>query len=91
MKTCLVMLFALMMSLHGANAAAKKKHPYPECRCQNYGNYYKVGQEACIKTNKGPRMARCILKLNVSFWEWLDQPCPVSDYTPVTVPLVLKG
>ncbi|WP_350334801.1 hypothetical protein [Coralliovum pocilloporae] len=91
MKHILIMMFSLALSMPIAEAAAKKKHPYPECRCQNYGNYYKVGEEACIKTNKGPRMARCILKINVSFWEWLDRPCPVSNYTPVDLPLKLAS
>ncbi len=51
----------------------------PECRCQNYGRYLLVGQAACIKTNKGPRMARCILKGNNTMWEFLPEGCPVAE------------
>lgn len=50
----------------------------PPCRCQNYGTYLFVGDIACIRTNKGPRMARCILKGNNTMWEFLSDMCPVS-------------
>ena len=50
----------------------------PECRCQNYGNYLLVGQVACIRTNKGPRMARCIMKGNNTMWDFLSDTCPTS-------------
>ena len=50
----------------------------PPCRCQNYGTYLFVGDIACIRTNKGPRMARCILKGNNTMWEFLTESCPVS-------------
>lgn len=50
----------------------------PPCRCQNYGTYMFVGDVACIRTNKGPRMARCILKGNNTMWEFLTETCPVS-------------
>ena len=79
-------LTAGLVTMPVAAEPASSEVKWPPCKCVNYGRFMLVGEVGCIRTNKGPRMARCILKGNVTYWEWLDDSCPVSKATPIEIP-----
>ena len=68
----------------GASSLAWSKPPNVSCKCRHAGKFYAAGDYACIKTNKGFRLAQCALSENVSSWRfttggcrglsWLDKP-----------------
>ena len=47
----------------------------PDCKCRYAGQFYAAGDFACIKTDKGFRLARCGLSENVSTWRFLKKGC----------------
>jgi len=47
----------------------------PDCKCRYAGQFYAAGDFACIKTDKGYRLARCALSENVSTWRFLKKGC----------------
>lgn len=63
-----VVLLALASAMSAARAA-------PDCKCRYAGQFYAAGDFACIKTDKGFRLARCALSENVSTWRFLKKGC----------------
>jgi hypothetical protein len=47
----------------------------PECTCRALGRSFELGQTACLPTPKGPRMAVCVMVLNMTSWQMSDTPC----------------
>ncbi len=78
MRTVFGMLLSICV-LAGTGAAIAEGVKYPECKCQNYGRYIKAGDTACIKTNNGPQMARCIKRGNVTDWDFLGEECSFTS------------
>ena len=55
-----------------------------DCRCRGSdGRTFGLGDLACIKTAKGPRLARCEMALNNSSWTIVRDDCPSAMATPV--------
>jgi hypothetical protein len=55
-----------------------------DCRCRGSdGRTFGLGELACIKTAKGPRLARCEMALNNSSWTVIRDDCPSAMATPV--------
>lgn len=55
-----------------------------DCRCRGAdGTIFGLGELACIKTAKGPRLARCEMVLNNSSWTVVRDDCPTAMATPV--------
>ncbi|MEM8811623.1 MAG: hypothetical protein AAGF59_03325 [Pseudomonadota bacterium] len=73
----------VVLGVLASGAAMAQSVPYPECKCQNYGRYIKAGETACIRTNKGPQMARCIKRGNVTDWDFLGEDCSFTSMTTV--------
>jgi hypothetical protein len=63
----------------GFAAAADAAGPNGECTCSYQGGDVIEGQTACIRTAKGPTLARCEKVLNNTSWKLLDQPCPAAQ------------
>ena len=55
----------------------------PECTCRANGHSFKIGENVCLGTPNGPRMAQCELTQNVTNWRFLDKACDVSGLTPL--------
>jgi hypothetical protein len=47
----------------------------PNCTCRNGGEFYRVGQLACIRG----QLARCEMFLNNTSWRIIAETCPVSQ------------
>lgn len=56
----------------------------PPCTCRANGRDFQMGETACLRTSQGTRLARCVMVLNNSSWETLQQSCPSAEltYTP---------
>lgn len=53
-----------------------------DCRCRGSdGTLFQQGELACIKTAKGPRLARCEMVLNNSSWTVVRDDCPTAAAT----------
>jgi len=63
----------------GIAGAAWAAGPNGECTCRYQGGDVIEGQTACIRTTKGPTLARCERVLNNTSWKLLDQPCPAAQ------------
>ncbi len=48
------------------------------CTCRYKDAEVEEGKTACIRTNKGLRMARCERVLNNTSWKFLELPCPYA-------------
>lgn len=50
-----------------------------ECTCRLPGQQrVELGGTACLPTPQGPRLARCVIDVNITSWKNLNLPCPVS-------------
>ncbi len=58
-----------------------------ECTCRAPGRRIELGGTLCLPTPNGPRLALCVMDLNITSWKILDVPCPVS-MTPTPEPPV---
>jgi hypothetical protein len=48
-----------------------------ECRCRGSdGRIFYEGELACIRTAKGPKLARCEMALNNTTWTIVGDDCP---------------
>lgn len=66
---------AVILLMSTDAAAADKK-----CYCRTAtGEHVEVGKVACLRTNNGPRVARCEMVLNNTAWIFTDNPCPVAS------------
>lgn len=52
--------------------------PEPYCFCWSDGKKIAEGAIACIRTNKGRRLAQCGRVINMMSWEVSENPCPES-------------
>ncbi|MGO4386442.1 hypothetical protein AB4Y85_02800 [Microvirga sp. 2YAF29] len=53
-------------------------HTLPDCYCRAAGRIFEEGEEACLQTTDGPRIAQCSMELNVMSWRIRPTPCPES-------------
>ncbi|MCK6430961.1 MAG: hypothetical protein L6R19_26190 [Alphaproteobacteria bacterium] len=53
-----------------------------DCTCRYDGRSYEFGTVVCLRTPQGLRLARCGMVQNNTFWDYLDQPCPLASPTP---------
>ena len=51
------------------------------CRAPG-GLRVELGGTTCLSTPAGPRLARCVMDVNILSWQVLDEPCVVS-WTPL--------
>ena len=56
-----------------------------ECRCRGSdGQIFYEGDLACIRTAKGPKLARCEMALNNTTWTIVRDDCPEAlRFSPV--------
>ena len=56
-----------------------------ECRCRGSdGKIFYEGELACIRTAKGPKLARCEMALNNTTWTIVGDDCPEAlRFTPL--------
>ncbi len=59
---------------NGAGFKLAKKN----CTCRFMGKKFELGTTICIKTPKGPRLARCEMNLNNTSWKTSLSPCHVA-------------
>jgi hypothetical protein len=52
--------------------------PHAECYCRAQGRLFRMGEQACLRSPDGPRLARCEMELNVTSWRFTSQRCPDS-------------
>ena len=48
------------------------------CTCRAQGRVFGLGETICLRTAEGPRLAQCVMEINVTSWRFADQPCPES-------------
>ena len=57
----------------------------PDCRCRGSdGRIFHEGDLACIKTAKGPKLARCEMAQNNTTWRVMRDDCPTAMATPLS-------
>lgn len=55
----------------------------PVCTCRGPGGArVELGGTSCLPSPTGPRLARCVMDVNILSWQILDAPCPVSLGSP---------
>jgi hypothetical protein len=75
MLTAMTLLGAIVTATTDAQA---------DCRCRGSdGTFFELGELACIRTAKGPQLARCEMALNNSSWTVVREDCPEANATPV--------
>ncbi|MBY0611836.1 MAG: hypothetical protein K2P80_06595 [Beijerinckiaceae bacterium] len=83
-KTARSLLFSCLTLAGGALAPpafAQEAPTLPECTCRANGHNFKLGENICLSTPNGPRMAMCELTQNVTNWRFSDRGCDVSQGT----------
>jgi hypothetical protein len=53
-----------------------------DCTCRFQGRDYDLGQNVCLATPKGARIATCGMVLNNTSWQFSETPCVVSKAAP---------
>ena len=48
------------------------------CTCRAPGRRVELGGTTCLQTPRGPRLARCVVDVNIMSWQILDVPCAIS-------------
>lgn len=77
-------LAPLLALLLAAPAEAGHRHkvqagqPAPDCTCRAQGKRFELGETICLPTSEGPRVAVCVLEINVTSWRMSRVPCPDS-------------
>lgn len=51
----------------------------PLCTCRFRGENVALGSRRCLVTPEGPRMAECVLELNVTSWRTGPDRCPEAS------------
>ncbi len=64
------------------HAAAAPK-PVVNCTCRYRGSNYHIGDEICLNSPSGPKMATCDMVLNNTSWSMSETPCPTAKITPL--------
>jgi hypothetical protein len=55
----------------------------PACTCRGPGGArVELGGTSCLPSPTGPRLARCVMDVNILSWQFLETPCVVS-FTPL--------
>lgn len=67
-----------VVSLFGALATVVPSAAAIECTCRAPGKRVELGGTICLRTPDGPRLARCVMDLNITSWKVLDAPCPTA-------------
>ena len=69
---------ALALLLLAAPArAADPPHDPADCTCRGSdGRAYWLGEQTCIATAEGPRLAECVMALNNTTWRVTGRACP---------------
>ncbi len=57
-----------------------------DCTCRFQGRNYDVGQNVCMGTPGGARIATCGMVLNNTSWQFSETPCVVSKAPPAEPP-----
>lgn len=68
-------LVAIVLATMAASAGAAQT---PVISCRAIGMTAEQGETMCVRTNLGPRMARCGMVLNVSSWTFLAERCELQ-------------
>ena len=72
-------LVAAVFCLTVATVADASPAAAIDCTCRAPGRRVELGATACLPTPNGPRLARCVMDVNITSWQNLDLPCPVSS------------
>lgn len=84
-ERCAMHNVVVVLSLSIATAAVAHEIPVPkpvqaqalpDCYCRAAGRIFEEGEEACLPTTEGPRVAQCSMELNVMSWTIRPTPCP---------------
>jgi hypothetical protein len=81
--------FAIFGTFDSATAAE------PRCTCRAFGRSFGLDQSVCLPTSRGPRIAVCVMVLNMTSWQISDTPCVGARMrnewraTTLTVPQML--
>lgn len=51
---------------------------HANCFCRAQGRMFAYGESVCLRTPEGPRLAQCLMALNVTSWTITERPCPES-------------
>lgn len=65
------------------HAAAAAPKPVVDCTCRYRGSNYHIGDEICLNSPSGPKMATCDMVLNNTSWSMSETPCPTVKMTPL--------
>jgi hypothetical protein len=57
-----------------------------DCTCRFQGRNYDLGQNVCMQTARGARIATCGMVLNNTSWQFSETPCVVSTAPPPASP-----
>jgi len=68
-RTVSLVALAVFGAFDSATAAER------QCTCRALGRSFELGQTVCLSTPKGPRMAVCVMVLNMTSWQISDTPC----------------
>jgi hypothetical protein len=58
----------------------------PECTCRAQGRDFTLGQNVCLGTPKGARIATCVMVLNNTSRQFTETPCVLSHLPPARPP-----
>ena len=47
-----------------------------ECYCRAQGKMFAPGEKVCLRTAEGPKLAQCMMEINVMSWSITETPCP---------------
>jgi len=73
------MLLAMPAGAHDApmtHRAQAPDHNHLECYCRAQGRIFAPGEQVCLRTAEGPRLAQCRMEINVMSWSITQTPCP---------------
>jgi hypothetical protein len=72
-------LYVAVGCLIGAVVTVAPSSAADVCTCRAPGKRVELGGTTCLQTPQGPRLARCVVDVNIMSWQILDIPCPVSE------------
>ncbi len=75
---CLAALLCSAPALAAEPRRTAQADPHAECYCRAQGRMFSMGERACLHSPEGPRIARCVMDLNVTSWRFTQEPCPES-------------
>ncbi len=74
-RTSIGLSIAIILLLSTSTANAEKT-----CYCRtSTGERVEVGTVTCLKTNNGPKEARCGFVLNNTAWKFTGKSCPLAQ------------